>query len=116
MSSQPKKAKSNQSKEAKVPTLQERLAHAQAETERWKRLSLQPGLSPKALLAARELATSWQAAADLGEKALQHEVATKGPQTLSGDQAQPEQPQAISPLAQAQTTNPQTSSMISPET
>ena len=113
MSSQPKKAKSSPSK---VPTLQERLAHAQAETARWKTLSLQPGLSPKAALAARELATSWQAAADLGEKAVQHEAVTKGPQTLAGSEVQPEQPQAISPLAQAQTISPLTSSTTSPGT
>src|SRR5436190_3622338 len=114
MSSQPKKPKSSGSKEPadKVPTMQERLEHAQAQRERWKRLSLQPGLSPQAALAARELAISWQAAAELGEKAVRHEQQQAAkPQTLAGQEVQPaEAPPMISPRGPSGNSSPPTSS------
>jgi len=55
-----------------VPSPQEKPAQALAERDRWLRIAASPSLSPKAAAWAASVARSYQAAAQLGQKALDY--------------------------------------------
>jgi hypothetical protein len=54
-------------------TLQEKVRDARHKLDCWTRIAADPDLSPPAARFARNVARSYQAAATLGEKALQYE-------------------------------------------
>ncbi len=66
-------------KPQQAPSLQAKLAFAQAQKERWSKVASDPDLSLPAALAARQLVRGYTAAETLGQKALQNQQAENDP-------------------------------------
>lgn len=75
---QPQKPQDTSQEQA--PSLQERIAQAQARYEKFSQAATLPGLSPKAAELARQMARSAQASMKLGQKALDYAEPNSDPE------------------------------------
>lgn len=101
------------------PTVEEKLAGAQADAEKWATLAALPTLSPQAAAWSKDRATSAQAAAKLYQKALDYQK-EQGPPAEAGQDPNllrllglnslpPGQPQGLPTPNQSSSTAPETS-------